>query len=53
MNRRHSSGCPRTVCTEENVNLIKELVCLQEDQPHTHLAPRKVAKQIGISWSSV
>jgi len=49
MNRKQSSGRPRSVTTEENADLIKELICSQEDAPHTHLAPRKIADQTGIS----
>ena len=49
MNRKEGSGRPRSVTTEENTDLIEELICSQEEAPHTHLAPRKVAKQTGIS----
>ena len=49
----HSSGHPRTVSTEENMYLIEDLVCSHEEQPRTHLGPRKIAEQIGISRSSV
>ena len=48
MDRRHSSGWPRIVSTEENMDLKEELVCSQEERSHMHLAPRKIAKQIGI-----
>ena len=37
----------------KTTDLIEELLCSQEEQPHTHLAPRKIAKQTGISRSSV
>ena len=37
----------------KKTDLIEELLCSQEEQPHTHLAPRKIAKQTGISRSSV
>ena len=53
IDRRHGLGRPRTVSTEENMNLIEELVCSKEERPYTHLAPRKTAKQTGISLSSV
>ena len=49
---RDGSGWLRTVSTEENVDLIEELVCSKERQPHTHLAPVKIAKETGISPSS-
>ena len=48
--KRHRSGRPRA---EENMDLIEELVCLQEEWPHTHLAPRKLSEQTEISRSSL
>ena len=45
MDRRHGSGRPRTVSTEENLNLIEEFVCSLEEGPHTHLASRKIAEK--------
>ena len=53
MNRKERSGRPRSVSTEENTDLIKELICSQEDAPHTHLAPRKITEQTGISRLSI
>ena len=53
MNRKEGSGRPRSVTTEENTDLIEELICSQEEAPHTYLAPRKIAKQTGISRSSI
>ena len=53
MGRRHGSGCPKTVSTGKNMDLIEELVCSQEEQPHTHLPPKKTAGQAGISPSSI
>ena len=52
MNRKEGSGRTESVTTEKNTNLIKELLCSQE-VPHTHLAPRKIAKQTRISCSSI
>ena len=42
-----------SVTTEENTDLTEELICLQEETSDTHLAPRKIAQQTGISRSSV
>ena len=53
MDRGHGSGRPRTVSTGENMDLIEELVCSQETRSHTHLAPRKITEQTGISRSSI
>ena len=51
--RRHDAGQPRTVSTEENVDLIEELVCLQKKRLHTHLALRKITEQTRISRTSI
>ena len=53
INREEGSGRPRSVTTEENTDLIEELIFSQEEAPHTHVAPRKIAKQTGISRSSI
>ena len=54
MNRKEGSGRPRSVTTEENTDLIEELICSPEEAPpHTHLAPRKIAAPTGISRSSI
>ena len=53
MNRKEGSGRPRSVTTEENTYLIEELIYSQEEAPHTHLAPCKIAEQTGISCSSI
>ena len=45
-------GSPR-LSTKENMDLIEELVCSQEEQPNTHLAPSKIVKQTGISESYI
>ena len=52
MERKTGSGRPITVCTEENMDLVEELICSQEE-PHTHLAPRKISEQTGISRTSI
>ena len=41
MNRKGGSGRPRSITTEENTDLIEELICSQEEAPHTHLATRE------------
>ena len=34
--RRDGSGRPRTSCTEENIEVVNELVLSQENAPQTH-----------------
>ena len=53
MKRRTSSGRPITVTTDEIAEIVEELVGSQEDFPGTHKSPRKIARNVGISRSSV
>ena len=53
LNRKEDSNRPGSVITEENTNLIENLICSQEEAPHTHLEPRKIVEQTGISRSSI
>ena len=53
MERKPGSGRPRTVCTEENEDLVEELICSQEDNPGSHMSPREIEKHTGISRTSV
>jgi len=51
--RKPGSGRPKSARTTENVEIVNVLICSQEDTPHSHLSPREIARQIGISRSSV
>ena len=53
MDRRPGSGRPVTVTTEENEELVGDLICSQEENPGTHLSPREIEKVTGISRTSV
>ena len=53
MKRRTGSGRPITVKTDENAELVEELICSQEDFPGTHKSPREIARNVGISRSLV
>ena len=44
MNRRTGSGRQR-ITTEENGNLIEDLICSQEDNPRSHMLSRVVEKK--------
>ena len=35
MNKKEGSGRPRSMTTEKNTDLIEELICSQEEAPHT------------------
>jgi len=51
--KKPDSGRPKSARTTENVEIVSELICSQEDTPHSHLSPREIARQTGISRSSV
>ena len=42
MNRKEDSVRPRSVTKEESTDLSKELICSQQEAPHTQLKPRKI-----------
>lgn len=43
----------RALRTQTNIDAVEELVLSQDDQPRTHLTIREIARDIGISKSSV
>jgi len=51
--RKPGSERPKSARTTENVEIVSELICSQEDTPHSHLSPCEIARQTGISRSSV
>ena len=51
--RRHGSGRPRTVRTEDNEERVARLLQSPPRIPGTHLSARKVAASTGISRSTV
>ena len=52
MDRKTGSGRPKTATTEENADEVEEMICSQEE-PGTHVHPRDIAAEIGISHTSV
>jgi len=47
------SGRPRSARTEENIDIVDDLIVSQEDKPQTHRTVRKIARETGIPRSSV
>ena len=43
--RKAGSGRPRTARTEENIEIVEELICSQEDEPKSHKTPRETARE--------
>ena len=53
MERKQGSGRPITVTTDENTEVVEELICSQEEEPGSHKPPRSIAKDLEIGHSSV
>ena len=53
MNRKEDSDQAKSATTEENTDLIEELICPQKGTLRTYLAPHKIAEQTRITRSSV
>jgi len=53
VDRRVGSGRPRSARTEENIDLVDDLIVSQEDKPQTHRTVREIARETGIPQSSV
>jgi len=53
VDRRVGSGRPRRARTEENIDLVDDLIVSQEDKPQTHRTVRKIARETSIPRSSV
>ena len=51
--KREKCGRPRTSRNPENINKVEELVLSQEDAAGTHRTGRQIAREIGISRTSV
>jgi len=44
MARKPGSEHPKSARTTENAEIVSELICSQDDTPHSHLSPREIAK---------
>ena len=53
MDRKTGSGRPRTVTNVQNEELVEDSICSQEDNPGSHMSPREIEKNTGISRTSV
>ena len=51
--RKPGSGRPRSVRTTANIELVHEMICSQDDKPHTHKSPREIERETGLSRTSV
>ena len=53
LDRKPGSGRPKTARTTNNIARVEELICSQDSQPGTSKSTRQVAREIGISQTSV
>jgi len=44
--RKSGSGHPRTLRTVDNVSVIQDMTCSQDDAPCSHKNPRKIQEHI-------
>ena len=51
--RKPGCGRPKTVSSAENCQYVEEALCSQDDNPGTHLSQRQIAKNLGVSRTSV
>jgi len=48
VDRHVGSGRPRSARTEENIDLVDDLIVSQEDKPQTHRTVQEIARETGI-----
>ena len=51
--RKPGSGRPRSARTQQNIERVSELICRQDDDPHSHKSPQEMERETGIPRSSV
>ena len=51
--RKEGSGRPKSVRTEENIELVEEMILSKKDQPETHSTPAEIALELNVDRRSV
>lgn len=51
--RKVGSGRRRSARTTQNIDAVEDLIVSQEDKPRTHRSTRQIARETGVSQSSV
>jgi len=51
--RKVGSGRRRSARTTQNIDAVEDLIISQEDKPRTHRSTRQIARETGVSQSSV
>ena len=49
--RKSGSGRPRSLRTADNVSMIQDMICSQDDAPCSHIYPRKIQEHIETATS--
>jgi len=44
--RKSGSGRPRSLTTADNVSMIQDMICSQDDAPCSHINPRNIQEHI-------
>jgi hypothetical protein len=53
INRRSGSGRLRRARTDDEIDDVAQLISSQDDQPQTHRTPQQIARETGLSRTSV
>src|SRR5271163_3081956 len=53
VSRIKSSSRKRSIRTDENIQLVNDLILSQDDKPQTHRSQDEIVREIGISRTSV
>ena len=53
VSRIKGSGRQPSVRTDENIQLVNDLILSQDDKPQTHRSQREIVRELGISRTSV
>ena len=50
---KESSGRSKSVCTEESIKVVEEMILSQTVRPETHSTPTETAPELNINFQSV
>jgi AraC-like DNA-binding protein len=51
--RKVGSGRPRSARTPANIQTVQDMICSRDSEPGTHKSPREIARQTGISRTTI
>ena len=53
IDRKPGGGRPKSARTNDNIALVSELICSQDNNPHSHKSPCEIERDTGISRATV